>query len=110
MIRFNSKNEFNTPFGNRFKINRKYHYDLDVLKFKNKDFYSQTSAKFGISNVFEHKGRSNKLLKEFAKEYNVYYLNKSYHAWNNASKNKSDKQLKCIYVIMKLLKVWKINI
>ena len=138
MIRFNSKNEFNVSFGNWFTINRKYHFDLDIFKFKNKDFYSQnfddflnafeykendfvyldppylitnanynpswtekeemklldfcsqTSAKFGISNVFEHKGRSNELLKEFAKEYNVYYLNKSYHAWNNASKNKSD--------------------
>lgn len=58
------------------------------------DFCSTTKAKFGISNVFEHKGRSNELLKEFAKEYNVYYLNKSYLAWNNSSKNKSDKSAK----------------
>ena len=65
------------------------------------DFCSQTSAKFGISNVFEHKGRSNELLKEFAKEfakeYNVYYLNKSYYAWNNSSKNKSDKTVE-VYI------------
>ena len=61
------------------------------------DFCSKTSAKFGISNVFEHKGRSNELLKEFAKEYNVHYLNKSYHAWNNASKNKSDKTVE-VYI------------
>lgn len=61
------------------------------------DFCSKTSAKFGISNVFEHKGRSNELLKEFAKEYNVYYLNKSYHDWNNASKNKSDKTIE-VYI------------
>lgn len=61
------------------------------------DFCSKTSTKFGISNVFEHKGRSNELLKEFAKEYNVYYLNKSYHAWNNTSKNKSDKTVE-VYI------------
>ena len=61
------------------------------------DFCSKTSSKFGISNVFEHKGRSNELLKEFAKEYNVYYLNKSYHDWNKASKNKSDKTVE-VYI------------
>ena len=33
----------------------------------------------------------------FAKEYNVHYLNKSYHDWNNASKNKSDKTVE-VYI------------
>lgn len=61
------------------------------------DFCSKTSSKFGISNVFEHKGRSNDLLKEFSKDYNVYYLNKSYHSWINESKNKSDKTVE-VYI------------
>ena len=51
------------------------------------DFCSKTSAKFGISNVFEHKGRSNDLLKEFAKDYNVYYLNKSFGGWKGLRKS-----------------------
>ena len=55
------------------------------------DFCSKTSSKFGISNVFEHKGRSNDLLKEFAKDYNVYYLNKSFGGWLGLRKSNNDK-------------------
>ena len=45
LIRFNSKNEFNAPFAKWYKTNRKYHFDLDVLKFKNKDFYKENIQK-----------------------------------------------------------------
>ena len=61
------------------------------------DFCSKTSAKFGISNVFEHKGRSNDLLKEFAKDYNVYFLNKSFGGWKGLRKSNNNKTVE-VYI------------
>ena len=61
------------------------------------DFCSKTRAKFGISNVFEHKGRSNDLLKEFANDYNVYFLNKSFGGWKGLRKSNNNKTVE-VYI------------
>lgn len=73
------------------------------------NFCKNTNAKFGISNVFEHKGLSNDILKEFAKDFNVFYLNKVYSGWDNASKNKSDKTTEvyiCNYEVKNIFEDW----
>lgn len=45
--------------------------------------------KFALSNVLEHKGKSNDILKEWSKKYKVHYLNKDYKNCNYQTKDKS---------------------
>jgi len=45
--------------------------------------------KFGLSNVLENKGKSNDILKEWSKQYNVNYLNNTYGNCNHQTKDKS---------------------
>jgi DNA adenine methylase Dam len=54
---------------------------LDILDYK--------QAKFALSNVLEHKGKSNDILKEWSKKYNVHYLNMDYKNCNYQTKDKS---------------------
>lgn len=57
-------------------------------------FMDQLNAKwvkFALSNVFEHKGKSNDLLKDWSKKYNVHLLDYNYSNCNYQTKNK-DKQ------------------
>ena len=52
---------------------------------------NKQGIKFGLSNVLEHKGKENTILKEWAKQYNVHYLNKSYANCNYQTKDKTAK-------------------
>lgn len=45
--------------------------------------------KFALSNVFENKGRVNKLLLEWSKKYKVHKLDYTYHNCNYQSKDKN---------------------
>lgn len=59
------------------------------LKLLNKlDELNSKNIKFALSNVLEHKGRSNDVLKEWSKKYNIHYLNFNYNNSNYQTKNK----------------------
>lgn len=47
------------------------------------------NIKFALSNVLENKGKSNDILKDWCKKYNVHYLNNSYSNCNYQVKDKS---------------------
>ena len=60
---------------------RKLYQYLDELSMK--------GYKFALSNVLEHKGKSNDILKKWAIRYNVHFLNYDYKNCNYQTKDKS---------------------
>lgn len=61
------------------------------------DNINEAGVKFGLSNVLESKGRSNDILKDWAKKYRVNYLD---HTYSNCSYHKKDKQSKDVEVLI----------
>jgi DNA adenine methylase Dam len=61
------------------------------------DTLDKAGVKFGLSNVFESKGKENIILKEWARGYTVHYLD---HTYSNCSYHKKDKQSKDIEVFI----------
>lgn len=61
--------------------------DIDLMNLC--DRLNDNNVKFAISNVFENKGKSNDMLKEWSNKYNVYHLNNTYANCNYHTKNKS---------------------
>ena len=57
---------------------------LDLL-----DKINNKGVKFALSNVLENKGKSNIILKEWSKKYNVIHLNNTYGNCNYHAKDKS---------------------
>lgn len=55
---------------------------LDTLNSKN--------IKFALSNVFENKNKTNEILKEWSRKYNIHYLEHSYGNCNYHAKDKSN--------------------
>ena len=53
------------------------------------DNLNERGVKFALSNVFENKGKSNDILMEWAKKYNVYHLNNTYGNCNYHAKDKA---------------------
>lgn len=53
------------------------------------DELNATGYKWALSNVLEHKGKSNDILKQWCKKYNVHYLNMDYKNCNYQTKDKS---------------------
>ena len=53
------------------------------------DRLDERRIKFALSNVLENKGKSNDILKEWSKKYNVNYLSSSYGNCNYHTKDKS---------------------
>lgn len=62
----------------------------------NLDRLSAKGVKFALSNVLEHKGRSNALLKKWSAKYNVYYLNYHYNNSNYQSKADSNRTVEVL--------------
>ena len=58
--------------------------------------FDKQGIKFGLSNVLEHKGKENTILKEWAKHYNIHYLNNSYANCNYQTKNKTAKTVEVL--------------
>jgi DNA adenine methylase len=56
-------------------------HEQDLLDFLDK--LNERGIKFGLSNVLYHKGRENSLLIEWAKKYEVVYLDKNYDNCNH---------------------------
>ena len=65
---------------------------LEVL-----DKLDKNGVRFALSNVIEHKGRINDILIEWAKGYNVHYLNRNY---NNCSYQGKDTNQKTVEVLI----------
>lgn len=59
--------------------------EVDLLE--SLDKLNEKGNKFALSNVLEHKGKSNDLLKEWSKKYKVHYLNHSYSNCSYHGKN-----------------------
>lgn len=60
--------------------------DIDLMRIC--DSLNFKGIRFALSNVLENKGKSNDVLKEWAKKYNINYLNNTY---NNSNYNANDK-------------------
>lgn len=61
------------------------------------DIANAQGIRFALSNVFEHKGVENSLLKKWAKEYNVHFINSNY---SNCSYQLKDKKNTTIEVLI----------
>lgn len=46
------------------------------------DILNEKGCKFALSNVLTHKGKTNEILSEWAKKYNIHHLNMSYKSCN----------------------------
>lgn len=60
--------------------------DIDLMNLCDK--LDKQGTRFAMSNVLENKGKSNNLLKQWCKKYNVHYLNNTYNNSNYQSKDK----------------------
>lgn len=60
-----------------YNNNWKEEEELKLLELMDK--LNERGIKFALSNVAKHKGLSNNLLIEWAKKYNIYYLNMNYN-------------------------------
>ena len=63
--------------------------ELEVKLLDKLDEANSRGIKFALSNVLEHKGKSNDILKEWSKKYNVHYLNYDYSNSNYQTKDKT---------------------
>lgn len=53
------------------------------------DILNNQGNKFALSNVIEHKGKSNDLLKKWSDKYNIHYLDKNYRNCSYQTKDRS---------------------
>jgi DNA adenine methylase len=60
------------------------------------DSLNSKSIRFALSNVLESKGKSNDILKEWSKKYNVHYLNYNYNNSNYQIKDKTNKSIEVL--------------
>ena len=64
------------------------------------DNLNEKGYKFGLSNVLEHKGKSDDILKEWSKKYNVHYIDRTYANCNYQTKRKADENSGSIEVFI----------
>lgn len=62
-------------------------YERELLNLL--DIINSKGGKFALSNVTEHKGKENTILKEWSKNYNTHYLIKDYNNCNYQTKVKT---------------------
>lgn len=63
------------------------------------DKLNKKGIRFALSNVLEHKGKSNDILKEWSKKYKVIHLNNSYGNCNYHTKDKSSNSTDEVLII-----------
>ncbi|MBU5676813.1 Dam family site-specific DNA-(adenine-N6)-methyltransferase [Alkaliphilus sp. MSJ-5] len=63
------------------------------------DYINEKKIKFALSNVLEHKGRSNDILIEWSKKYNIHYLDFNYSN-SNYQKKEINKKSKTVEVLI----------
>lgn len=74
--------------------------ELEIKLLEKLDYLNSRNIKFGLSNVLTHKGKTNDILVEWSKKYNVHHLNISYSNSNYQTKDKvtkSDEVYICNY-------------
>ena len=69
--------------------------DKDLLNML--DYINEKGGKFALSNVFESKGKSNDILKEWSKKYKVIYIETSYKNCNYI-RNNSEKDVEVLII------------
>jgi DNA adenine methylase Dam len=69
----------------------KWSEDYERELYNTLDILNQKGCKFALSNVMEHKGKTNTILKEWSKDYNVHHLNKEYA---NCNYQTNDREIK----------------
>lgn len=60
------------------------------------DKLNDKGINFALSNVLEHKGLENEILKKWAKKYKINYLNHNYNNCNYQDKNKENKTIEVL--------------
>lgn len=60
------------------------------------DRLNEAGIRFALSNVLEHKGKVNSILIEWAKKYNIHYLNFNYNNSNYQIKDKTNKTVEVL--------------
>lgn len=60
------------------------------------DDLNAKGIRFALSNVLENKGKSNDILKDWSKKYNIHYLNYSYNNSNYQIKDKTNKSIEVL--------------
>ena len=68
----------------------------DKILFEMLDNVNKAGIKFALSNVLESKGKSNDMLKEWAKKYHVNYLDCTYSNCNYMRKDKTSKDIEVL--------------
>lgn len=63
--------------------------ELELKLLEKLDKANEKGIKFALSNVLEHKGKENTILKEWAKKYNIHYLDYDYSNCNYQTKDKT---------------------
>lgn len=72
------------------------------------DYFNSNNIKFGMSNVLQHKGKTNDILLNWSKNYNVHKLNMQYN-WggiNKVDNNLTDEVYICNYDTSNDLEEW----
>jgi len=64
---------------------------LDTL-----DILNKYNVKFALSNVLEHKGKTNEILLEWSAQYNVHFLDKDYNNCSYHGKNMNKKTVEVL--------------
>lgn len=80
--------------GNRGFKDWKEEEELKLYDFLDKA--NKKNIKFALSNVIEHKGKENKLLKEWSKKYKIIYLDKDYS--NSSYNTKREKSIEVLII------------
>jgi DNA adenine methylase Dam len=72
-----------------YNENGGWNEDKEISLLSYMDELNRKGIKFALSNVFENKGKSNHILKEWSSKYNVYDLDHSYNNCNYQAKDKT---------------------
>jgi len=65
----------------------------EIMLYSYLDKVNKQGIRFALSNVLEHKGKSNDILKEWVKNYNITYFNFDYSNSNYQSKRGKSKEV-----------------
>lgn len=80
--------------GNRGFKNWEEEEEKELLDYLN--YLDSKKIKFALSNVLEHKGLENDILKKWAKNYKINYLNYNYDNCNYQNNNKKNKTIEVL--------------
>lgn len=74
-----------------YNENGGWNEELENKLLQKLDYVNSIGVKFALSNVLTHKGKTNNILIEWSKKYNIHHLNVSYSNCNYQTKDKISK-------------------